>query len=500
MITGELKNKIDALWDVFAAGGLTNPLEVIEQITYLMFIRDLDDTDNKNAKECAMLGLSFKSIFSDQIKIGERTIDGQQLKWSTFRDLPANKMYETVQEWVFPFIKNLHADKNSAYSKYMDDAIFKLPTPLVLSKVVDSLDDIYSLMGKSTEIDIRGDVYEYLLSKISTAGRNGQFRTPRHIIRMMVELMKPTPDETICDPACGTGGFLVGASDYLREIYRNDILMNKENRDHYMNHMFHGFDMDRTMLRIGAMNMMTHGVEAPFIEYRDSLSDQNIDTDKYSLILANPPFKGTLDADSVSANLLKVAKTKKTELLFLALFIRMLKIGGRCACIVPDGVLFGSSKAHKQIRKAIIEDNRLEAVISMPSGVFKPYAGVSTGILIFTKTGHGGTDKVWFYDMKADGYSLDDKRSPVKENDIPDIIERFNHLDKELGRKRTEQSFLVDMKEIIDNDYDLSINKYKEVIYEKVEYPPTNEILADIEKLNKEIDKNLEELKALLKG
>ena len=500
MITGELKNKIDALWDVFAAGGLTNPLEVIEQITYLMFIRDLDDTDNKNAKECAMLGLPFKSIFSDQIKIGERTVDGQQLKWSTFRDLPANKMYETVQEWVFPFIKNLHSDKNSAYSKYMDDAIFKLPTPLVLSKVVDSLDDIYSLMGKSTEIDIRGDVYEYLLSKISTAGRNGQFRTPRHIIHMMVELMKPTPKETICDPACGTGGFLVGASDYLRETYRNDILMNKENRDHYMNHMFYGFDMDRTMLRIGAMNMMTHGVESPFIEYRDSLSDQNIDTDKYSLILANPPFKGTLDADSVSASLLKVAKTKKTELLFLALFIRMLKIGGRCACIVPDGVLFGSSKAHKQIRKAIIEDNRLEAVISMPSGVFKPYAGVSTGILIFTKTGHGGTDKVWFYDMKADGYSLDDKRSPVKENDIPDIIERFNHLDKEEDRKRTEQSFLVDMKVIVDNDYDLSINKYKEVIYEKVEYPPTSEILADIEELNKEIDKNLEELKALLEG
>ena len=500
MITGELKNKIDSLWDVFAAGGLTNPLEVIEQITYLMFIHDLDDTDNKNAKECAMLGLPFKSIFSDKVEIGERTIDGQQLKWSTFRDFPANKMYETIQEWVFPFIKNLHSDKNSAYSKYMDDAIFKLPTPLVLSKVVDSLDEIYVLMGQSTEIDIRGDVYEYLLSKISTAGRNGQFRTPRHIIHMMVELMKPSPKETICDPACGTGGFLVGASDYLRETYRNDILMNKENREYYMNHMFHGFDMDRTMLRIGAMNMMTHGVESPFIEYRDSLSDQNLDTDKYSLILANPPFKGSLDADSVSANLLKVAKTKKTELLFLALFIRMLKIGGRCACIVPDGVLFGSSNAHKQIRKAIIEDNRLEAVISMPSGVFKPYAGVSTGILIFTKTGHGGTDKVWFYDMKADGYSLDDKRSPIKENDIPDIIERFNHLDKEANRKRTEQSFLVDKKEIVNNNYDLSINKYKEIVYEKVEYPPTSEILADIEELNKEIDKNLEELKVLLKG
>lgn len=499
MITGELKNKIDGLWNVLATGGLTNPLEVIEQITYLMFIHDLDETDNKNAKECAMLGLSFKSIFAGDIEVGDRTIDGQQLKWSTFRDLPANKMYSIVQEWVFPFIKNLHSDKNSAYSKYMDDAIFKLPTPLILSKVVDCLDEIYALMGKTNEADIRGDVYEYLLSKISTAGRNGQFRTPRHIIKMMVELMDPKPGETICDPACGTCGFLVGASDYLRERYRNEILMNKENREHYMNHMFYGFDMDRTMLRIGAMNMMTHGVESPFIEYRDSLSDQNIDNDKYSLILANPPFKGSLDADSVSSDLLKVTKTKKTELLFLALFLRTLKVGGRCACIVPDGVLFGSSNAHKQIRKTLIENNRLEAVISMPSGVFKPYAGVSTGILIFTKTGHGGTDEVWFYDMKADGYSLDDKRTVVKENDIPDIIDRFNNLDKEVERKRTEQSFFVGKEEIVENDYDLSINKYKEVIYEKVEYPPTSEILADIETLNKEIEKNLEELKALLK-
>lgn len=499
MITGELKNKIDGLWDVLAAGGLTNPLEVIEQITYLMFIHDLDETDNKNAKECAMLGLPFKSIFAEEIKIGDRVVDGQQLKWSRFRDLPANKMYEIIQESVFPFIKNLHSDKNSAYSKYMDDAIFKLPTPLVLSKVIDCLDDIYVLMGQSNEVDIRGDVYEYLLSKISTAGRNGQFRTPRHIIRMMVELMDPKPQDTICDPACGTGGFLVGASDYLRETYRNEILMNKDNREHYMNHMFYGFDMDRTMLRIGAMNMMTHGVESPFIEYRDSLSDQNLDTDKYSIILANPPFKGTLDADSVSTDLLKVTKTKKTELLFLALFIRMLKVGGRCACIVPDGVLFGSSNAHKQIRTALVENNRLEAVISMPSGVFKPYAGVSTGILIFTKTGHGGTDKVWFYDMKADGYSLDDKRTVINDNDIPDIIERFNNLDKEVDRKRTDQSFLVDKQEIVDNDYDLSINKYKEVVYEKVEYPPTSEILVEIETLNKEIEKNFEELKALLK-
>ena len=498
MVTGEIKNKIDALWDVFAAGGLTNPLEVIEQITYLMFIRDLDVADNKKAKESNMLGIPYTSIFADEVKIGERSIDGNQLKWSTFHDYPANKQYEIMQEWVFPFIKNLHSDKDSAYSKYMDDAIFKIPTALVFSKVIASLDEIYSLMDKTTSMDIRGDVYEYLLSKIASAGRNGQFRTPRHIIRMMVELMNPTPQELICDPACGTSGFLVAASDYLMEKYRNDILMNKQNRDHFMNHMFNGFDMDRTMLRIGAMNMMTHGVESPNIEYRDSLSDQITDNNKYSMILANPPFKGSLDYDSVSTDLLKIAKTKKTELLFLALFIRMLKVGGRCACIVPDGVLFGSSKAHKAIRQAIVDDNRLEAVISMPSGVFKPYAGVSTGILIFTKTGHGGTDKVWFYDMKADGFSLDDKRSPVKENDIPDILERFKNLDKEVDRKRTEQSFLVDKQEIIDNEYDLSINKYKEVVYEKVEYPPTSEILADIEALNREIDKNLAELKALL--
>lgn len=506
MITGEIKNKIDSLWDIFAAGGLTNPLEVIEQITYLMFIKELDTSDNKREKESSMLGLTFKSIFSEKIYIGERSIEGKQLKWSIFRDYPANKQYEIMQEWVFPFIKDLHDDKDSAYSKYMSDAIFKLPTPLVLSKVIDSLDEIYELMDKEEKnisskeknVDIRGDVYEYLLSKIATAGRNGQFRTPRHIIRMMVDLMKPTPDELICDPACGTSGFLVTASDYLRENYKNDILMNRQKRDHYMNHMFHGFDMDRTMLRIGAMNMMTHGVEPPNIEYRDSLSDQNSDNEKYSLILANPPFKGTLDYDLVSANLLKVAKTKKTELLFLALFIRMLKTGGRCACIVPDGVLFGSSKAHKAIRKTIIEDNRLEAVISMPSGVFKPYAGVSTGILIFTKTGHGGTDNVWFYDMKADGFSLDDKRSEVKENDIPDIIERFNNLDKEVDRKRTEQSFFVPIEEIKENDYDLSINKYKEVIYEKIEYRPSKEILGDIASLNQEIDKCIKELQSLL--
>jgi len=498
MITGELKNKIDSIWEIFWTGGLTNPLDVIEQMTYLMFIHDLDAADTLRAKESAMLGLPFESIFAEEVQIGNQTVDGTQLKWSVFHDFPAAKMYSVMQEWVFPFIKILHGNKESAYSKYMGDAIFKVPTPLMLDKIVTAMDDMYEQMAKLSDTDARGDVYEYLLSKLSTAGVNGQFRTPRHIIRMMVELMQPKPDDLICDPACGTSGFLVAASDYLKENKKSEVFFNKENREHYMNDMFTGFDMDRTMLRIGAMNMMTHGVENPFIEYRDSLSDQNPDREKYSLILANPPFKGSLDAEIVSTDLLKVCKTKKTELLFLALFIKMLRIGGRCACIVPDGVLFGSSTAHKAIRQEIIDHQRLEAVISMPSGVFKPYAGVSTAVLIFTKTNYGGTDKVWFYDMKADGFSLDDKRSETKENDIPDIITRFRNREGEEERKRTEQSFLVPKEEIVRNDYDLSINKYKQTEYKPIEYPPTEEIMADLRELEKKIGEEMEELEKLL--
>lgn len=498
MVTGELRNKIDALWDAFAAGGLVNPLEVIEQVTYLIFIHDLDVSDNMREKESIMLGLTFESIFAGQVKIGDREVDGKLLKWSVFHDLPAQKMYSIMQEWVFPFIKNLHGDKNSAYAKYMDDAIFKLPTPLLLSKVVDALDDIFIVMEEKKDVDIRGDVYEYLLSKISQSGLNGQFRTPRHIIRMMVELMEPTAEDVICDPACGTSGFLVTAGEYLKEKHKEEIFYDKQKKDHYMNRMFHGYDMDRTMLRIGAMNMMTHGVENPFIEYRDSLSEQNTDRDMFTLILANPPFKGSLDAEAVSADLLKVCKTKKTELLFLALFVRMMKVGGRCACIVPDGVLFGSSKAHKDIRKELMENQRLEAVVSMPPGVFKPYAGVSTGVLIFTKTNHGGTDQVWFYDMQADGFSLDDKRSSVNENDIPDIVERFHNRDRETKRERTEKSFFVSKQEIVDNEYDLSINKYKKAEYVPVEYPPTGEILDQIFELERQIGAGMQELKEML--
>ena len=506
MITGELKNKIDSLWNVFAAGGMVNPLDVIEQITYLMFIHDLDEVDTRRVKDNLMLGLPYDSLFDGEYSIGEKSVPKNHLRWSVFRDFPAGRQFSLMQEWIFPFIKGLHADKDSAYSKYMDDAIFKLPTPLVLSDVVDKLNEIYDVVEKEEktqgenpkENDVRGDVYEYLLNKISQSGRNGQFRTPRQIVNMMVELVQPQPEDVICDPAFGTAGFLLGASKYLMNHAKNDIMLHKPAREHYMKTMFTGYDMDRTMLRIGAMNMMVHGIEDPVIEYRDSLSDMNTDSEKYSLILANPPFTGSLNADIIAKDLTKVCKTKKTELLFLTLFVRMLRVGGRCACIVPDGVLFGSSNAHKAIRRDIIENHRLQAVISMPSGVFKPYAGVSTAVLVFTKTGHGGTDRVWFYDMRADGFSLDDKRTPVAENDIPDIIARFHNSEGEAERTRTDQSFFVPVDEIIQNSYDLSINKYKQTEYIPVEYPPTSEILAQLQELQSEISIGLNELEGML--
>lgn len=484
MITGELRNKVDKIWETFWTGGITNPLDVIEQFTYLLFIKQLDDVETTKENEANFLGIPFESMFSE---------DCQKYRWSKFKNLgSAEEMYDVVLNGVFPFIKNLHQDGDSAYAKYMGDAIFKIPTPSMLTKIVDSIDGL-----ELGEADTKGDLYEYLLSRVATAGTNGQFRTPRHIIKMMVNLVKPTPEDIIIDPAMGSAGFLIEAQQYLRENHA-DMFLNAGLREHFNNNMFYGNDMDRTMLRIGAMNMLLHGVDNPNISYRDSLSEQNIDTEKYTLVLANPPFKGSLDYEAVSSDLLKITKTKKTELLFLALFLRILKKGGRAAVIVPDGVLFGSSNAHKQIRKEILDNNKLDAVISMPSGVFKPYAGVSTAILIFTKTGSGGTDKVWFYDMKADGFSLDDKRQEISENDIPDIIERFNNLEAEAERKRTQQSFFVPVEEIVSNDYDLSINKYKEVEYEAVEYEPTEVIFEKIEEIETQIQQELAELKKLL--
>lgn len=484
MITGELRSKVDKIWETFWTGGITNPLEVIEQFTYLLFIKGLDDKEIIKENDAILLGIDFDRTFPE---------DKQNLRWSKFKNFEAETMYEIVANEVFPFIKNLHTNKDSAYAKYMGDAIFKIPTPLMLSKIIDGIDNIDMDENKDT----KGDLYEYLLSKVATAGTNGQFRTPRHIIDMIVRLMKPTPQDIIVDPAAGSAGFLVSSQAYLRENHA-DLFLVQGLKEHFNNNMFYGFDMDRTMLRIGAMNMMLHGVDNPNIEYKDSLSEVNTDKDKFSLVLANPPFKGSLDYEQVSADILKVTKTKKTELLFLALFLRILKTGGRCASIVPDGVLFGSTGGHKSIRKEIVENHKLEAIISMPSGVFKPYAGVSTAIMIFTKTGSGGTDKVWFYDMKADGYSLDDKRNPIEDNDINDIIERFSNLDKEVDRKRTEQSFFVPVEEIRDNGYDLSINKYKEIEYEEVKYDTPSVILDRIKSLEEEITHGLEELEKMV--
>ena len=510
MVTGAIKNKVDKIWTDIWAGGITNPLTVIEQLTYLMFIRSLDEKELATEEFENMAGEKMEHIFP-------ASEAGQSMRWSKFKDKDSREIFLTMQQRVFPAIKKMKYGRlpdfdengelveieddptrpdegNTAFARYMDDAMFLIPTPQVLQKIITGLEDLYT--HDIADLDMQGDLYEYMLGKLATAGRNGQFRTPLHIIDMMVELVQPTPDDFICDPACGTAGFLVSSAQYLREHYEDT--MTPEQWQYFAGPMFTGFDMDRTMLRISAMNLMLHSITNPDIDYKDSVSKQNSIRSKYTVCLANPPFKGTVDAESINDDLKAVTNTKKTELLFLALFLRMLKTGGRCACIVPDGVLFGSSKAHQSIRKELIENHQLRVVISMPSGVFKPYAGVSTAVLVFTKTGAGGTDKVWFYDMKADGFSLDDKRTEVKENDIPDIIARFHNLNAEIDRKRTEQSFFVPKEEIAANGYDLSINKYKETEYVPVEYPSTTEILADLHELEMEITKGLAELEEMV--
>ena len=485
MITGELKTKVDGIWDIFWSNGVSNPLTVIEQLTYLMFIKILDDNETRREKNAELLGESVANPIFDA--------EHQNCRWHIFRNYEPDAMYENMVQNVFPFIKGeLGSSKDTAFAKYMKDAILVVSNARTLTRIVDKLEEI-DLSNK----DIMGDVYEYLLSKLSVSGKNGQFRTPRHIIKMMVDLMQPTPEDAICDPAMGSAGFICMAAQHIKGHYKTE-LMRADVQQRFQTTMFTGHDTDSTMMRIGAMNMMLHGVEAPNISQLDSLSEDNEERDTYTLIMANPPFKGSLDKETIAKDLRNTVSTTKTELLFLALFLKSLKIGGRCASIVPDGVLFGSQKAHRAIRKELIENNRLVAVISMPSGVFKPYAGVSTAILIFTRTDNGGTDNVWFYDMQADGFSLDDKREPIKDNDIPDVIERFLNLDAEKDRARTEKSFMVPAQEIIDNDYDLSINKYKEIVYEKVEYPPTSELIAEIKDLNAQIAQGIAELEAML--
>jgi type I restriction enzyme M protein len=497
MITGEIRNKIDAIWDTFWTSGLTNSMTILEQMTYLFFIKILDDAQIKQEATSAAFGAKISNptfLEGDWYNPETETnIPYRNMRWHVFKNLDSQTMYTVLRNDVFVFIKNLNSGKNSSYSAFMKDATFLIPNERTLTKVIDGVSGL-----DMEDRDTMGDVYEYILGKMASSGTNGQFRTPRHIIKMMVELMQPTLKDKICDPAMGSAGFIVESARYISENYKKELLKT-ENSNHYKNSMFYGFDTDQTMLRIGAMNMVLHGVENPNIKWKDSLSDDNKDNERYSLIMANPPFTGSLDYEVVDKSLLAVAKTKKTELLFLLLFIRTLKLGGRCASIVPDGVLFGTSNAHKAIRKELIENQHLQAVISMPSGVFKPYAGVSTAILIFTKTNAGGTDNVWFYDMKADGYSLDDKRSEIKDNDIPDIISRFQNLDAEKERSRKDQSFLVPKADIVANDYDLSINKYKEVERVKVKYEDPEIVLSRLEDLQSQVAEAMEEYKTLAK-
>jgi Type I restriction-modification system methyltransferase subunit len=488
MITGELKNKIDKIWDDMYSYGIANPLVVIEQLTYLFFIRSLDDIETRSEKLDAKLGTKGERIFPE---------DKQHLRWSKFKDEKAEDIFRLLRDEVFPFIKKLNPGKKSSYAKYMRDANFMLPNALITEKVVTSINEL-----PLQERDMKGDIYEYMISKIQTAGRIGQFRTPRHIIDMMVRMIDPKITDTIADPACGTGGFLVMAGHYVQEHNKDILLKDKNAANHYASKMFTGYDTDQTMLRISAMNTMLHGMDNAKIAFNDSLSKNNHDEDLYTVILANPPFKGSLDHDAVAPSLSTMVDTKKTELLFLALFIRMLEAGGRCACIVPDGVLFGNSNAHTKIRKEMIEKHKLNAVISMPSGVFKPYAGVSTAVLVFTKTGSGGTDNVWFYDMKDDGFTLDDKRTELGTGgDIDDIVARYHSLttnpEQEMARARTEQSFLVPIQEVVDKGYDLSINSYKKIDYIQQRYDHPSVSIERFKELEEEILAGIADLEAM---
>lgn len=493
MITGEIKNKIDTIWDAFWTGGITTPITILEQMTYLFFMKMLDDSQLKKESTASLLGAIIKDpIFREGAWTNPETnkeVPYNSLRWHVFKNTDSSALFSTIRNDVFPFIKNLNSGKESAYSRFMENAIFLIPNERTLLRIVDGIDSL-----DMNNRDAMGDVYEYMLGKMAASGNNGQFRTPRHIIRMMVELMRPTLKDTICDPAMGSAGFIVESAKYVAETQSHELL-NAQYQKHYKNEMFHGFDTDQTMLRIGAMNLMLHGVENPDIKYQDSLSTDNTDSDCYTLCLANPPFAGSLDKSAISKSLLTISDSTKTELLFVALFVRMLQLGGRCASIVPDGVLFGNTKGHKALRKELVDNQNLQAVISMPAGVFQPYSGVSTAILIFTKTNAGGTDNVWFYDMKADGYSLDQKRTEVAENDIPDVVARFHNLEGEKNRSRKDQSFLVPVEEIREKGYDLSINKYKEIEREKVVYEAPSVIFDRITTLEGEINAALEEFR-----
>ncbi|WP_007513450.1 type I restriction-modification system subunit M [Pseudofrankia saprophytica] len=510
MLTGDLRSKIDRVWDAFWSGGISNPLEVIEQITYLMFIRRLDDLETGKENRAKRTKRPAENLLY--------AAEAQELRWKNLKAQGSPEAtFALVRDKIFPWLRQLGGE-GSTYALHMRDARFTIPTANLLSKVIDMLDEVLGDQQLFDERDTKGDLYEYMLSKIATAGQNGQFRTPRHIIELMVAMTAPGPGDTICDPACGTAGFLVASAAYLQRTH-GDSLLDPATRRHYDHEMFHGFDFDGTMLRIGSMNMLLHEVEQPDIRYRDSLAQSAAgEAGKYSLILANPPFAGSLDNETTAKDLLAVVRTRKTELLFIALFLRLLRPGGRAAVIVPDGVLFGSTKAHKDLRKILIEEHKLDAVVKLPGGVFKPYAGVSTAILFFTRTDSGGTDDVWFYEVTADGWSLDDKRAPLlpdeklgalpavpldeaehAKNNLPDVLQRWGkRMGSERKRARTDQSFCVPKADIAANAYDLSLSRYKEIIHAEVEHRPPLAILEDLERLEAEIQQGMSELKGLL--
>ena len=480
MIGGETQLQIDKIWEMFWVGGIANPLTMIEQLIYLLFLKSLDEKQDVYDQEAKRLGIAPQQIFLET---------QQDFRWKYLKEMPEQDMFDVISQKVFPFLKTIHPNTDSAFSMYMQDALFLIPTPHMLAKIMNSIDEL-----KLDSNDSKGDMYEYLLSTISQAGKNGQFRTPRHIIDLMVHLIKPVPTDVICDPSCGTGGFLVAASEYIKKEFP-EIQNNIDILYHVNNYMFYGYDTDRTMLRIGAMNLMLHGIENPNIIYKNSLSEQNTDHEKYTVIFANPPFKGILDHESIAPSLLEMTNTKKTEILFLNLILRSLQIGGRCAVIVPSGITTNETSMHHGLRKSLIEDHQLEAVIELPGGVFRPYTGVSTAIMIFTKTGTGGTEYVWFYQMTSDGYSLDDKRTPLPQNDIDDIKQRFLDLNKEKSRDRNDQSFLVHRDEIKEHHYILSYDTYKNIVYFSPVYEKPAKILEKIISIEKEVQSLIDDIK-----
>lgn len=516
----QLKSLIDKLWNNFWSGGISNPLTAIEQITYLIFMKRLDELESKRERDAEFTGEKYTSRFEGKFTIpgSEQTIDKNELRWSVFKHMPADEMLFHVQTKVFPFLKELNGE-TSPFTKQMANAVFIMPKASLLVEAINIIEQLFTeiekdaIEGGHAFQDIQGDVYEMLLSEIATAGKNGQFRTPRHIIKLMAELVAPQLGQRIADPACGTGGFLLGAYQYILTdlVRKKDPSKLQEDEDGFeraaisavlnqkvkdiLDESFVGYDIDNTMVRLGLMNLMMHGIDEPKIDYKDTLSKSYNEDSQFDIIMANPPFTGNIDKGDINEGL-KIPTTK-TELLFVERIFNMLKMGGTAAVIVPSGVIQNSGKAFEAVRKLIIEKAELKAVIAVPSGVFKPYAGVSTAILIFTKGGE--TNNVWFYDMLADGYTLDDKRNKSTESDLQDIVKRYKTRDAKKDSIRTEKFFMVPKKEIAENKYDLNLSTYKEEVYQEIKYDKPSTILVKLSKIEDSIVEGLNELTALSK-